>query len=250
MTDVLYPAEDRACGATSGVSRGTCPQLVRDRVRDRADSAGDPAESPGATPKPVAQAPGIKERAAEIELMRGVAAHERAAEIELVRRVIGLVRTRARVLTRNHADADDAMQTAIVEILRSAKSFRGDGSLAGWCERITIRTTLRLQRKQARHVAAIDEAVNPDEVSTTAAELELSDALPGGEVENYLLELSDDRHKALVLRHVLGHSVDEIAEQTGVSPNTVKDRLRMARKQVRQSIRQRQVIHAIKGALP
>ncbi len=190
------------------------------------------------------------ERAYELELMRAVAAHEQKAEAELVHRVIGLVRSRARVLTRNSADADDAAQTALVEILRSAKSFRGEGSLAGWCERIAVRTTLRLQRRHDRAAAPIDAAISPDNVSATTPERKLAETIPGGEVEQYLRELSEDRHEALVLRHVLGHSVDEIAEQTGVSPNTVKDRLRMARKQVRQSIRQREVIAAVKGRLP
>jgi RNA polymerase sigma-70 factor (ECF subfamily) len=233
MKDVLSPAEDRGCGAASiGALR---PQLV---------------------PNPPAQAPPREraierlDRVGEVELMRAVAEHDPKAEAELVRRIIALVRSRARVLTRSKADADDAAQSSIVEILRSAPNYRGEGSLAGWCERITVRTTLRLQRRQARVVAPIDDAINPDDVSATAPEPNLSETIPGGEVEGYLLELSDDRHKALVLRHVLGHSVDEIAEQTGVSPNTVKDRLRMARKQVRQSIRQREVIAAAKRRLP
>lgn len=233
MTDVLSPAQDRArtLATAEPVVGASRPQLVP--VPRLESSKVEPSD-----------------RAYEIELMRAVAAHEPKAEAELVRRVIGLVRVRARVLTRNKADADDAAQSAIVEILRSAPNFRGEGSLAGWCERITVRTTLRLQRRQDRAVAAIDAAINPDDVSATISEGNLSETIPGGEVEHYLLELSEDRHKALVLRHVLGHSVDEIAEQTGVSPNTVKDRLRMARKQVRQSIRQREVIAAVKGRLP
>ncbi len=182
--------------------------------------------------------------------MRAVAAHDAEAEAELVQRIIGPVRARARVLARNAADADDATQTAIVEILRSAASFRGEGSLAGWCERITVRTTLRLVRRQDRASAPIDAAVNPDDVGATTSDPPLAEAIPGGEVQRFLAELSAERHEALVLRHVLGHSVDEIAEQTGVSPNTVKDRLRMARKQVRQSIRQREVIAAAKRRLP
>ena len=242
MTDVLSPAEDRACGAASiGALR---PQLVPNPPAESA-AHGLLAEA-APRDRPIERV----DRLAEIELMRAVAAHEPKAEAELVRRIIALVRARARVLTRSKADADDAAQSASVEILRSAPNYRGDGSLAGWCERITVRTTLRLQRRQARVVAPIDMAVNPDDVSATAPEPILSETIPGGEVERYLLELSEDRHKALVLRHVLGHSVDEIAEQTGVSPNTVKDRLRMARKQVRQAIRKREVIASVKRGRP
>lgn len=235
MTDVLSPAEDHGCGpAPLGARR---PALVPD----------PPATEP--EPSPVERSVQA-DRSAELELMRAVAAHDPRAEAELVRRIIGLVRGRARVLIRNNADVDDASQSAMVEILRSAANFRGDGALAGWCERIAVRTILRLQRKQARAVASIDAAVNPDDVSASLPEPQLAETIPGGEVEHYLLELSDDRHKALVLRHVLGHSVEEIAEQTGVSPNTVKDRLRMARKQVRQSIRQREVIASAKRGRP
>lgn len=245
MTDVLSPAEDRGCGAASIASIVALrPQLVpnppaeaapRDRSIDRVERV---------------ERVDRLDRVAEIDLMRAVASREPKAEAELVRRIISLVRARARVLTRSKADADDAAQSSIVEILRSAPNYRGDGSLAGWCERITVRTTLRLQRRQARVVATIDAAVNPDDVSATTPDQSMSETIPGGEVEGYLLELSDDRHKALVLRHVLGHSVDEIAEQTGVSPNTVKDRLRMARKQVRQAIRKRELIAAVKRGRP
>jgi RNA polymerase sigma factor (sigma-70 family) len=229
MTDVLSPAEDRSCGTAS---LGRRPQLV-----------------PDPDPESAVERRATPDRSADLELMRAVAAHDPKAEAELVRRVLGLVRSRARVLTRNKADVDDASQTAMVEILRAAANYRGEGNLDGWCERVAVRTILRLQRKQARVVAPIDGTINPDDVSSTAPEPQLAEAIPGGEVHRYLLELSDERHEALVLRHVLGHSVEEIAEQTGVSPNTVKDRLRMARKQVRQLIRQREVIAAVKRRL-
>jgi RNA polymerase sigma-70 factor (ECF subfamily) len=53
----------------------------------------------------------------------------------------------------------------------------------------------------------------------------------------YLAELPETRRVALVLRHVMGYSIEEIAELTEVSPNTVKDRLLRAREQVRKTLR-------------
>jgi RNA polymerase sigma-70 factor (ECF subfamily) len=53
----------------------------------------------------------------------------------------------------------------------------------------------------------------------------------------YLGELPETRRVALVLRHVMGYSVEEIAELTEVSPNTVKDRLHHAREHVRKTLR-------------
>ena len=64
----------------------------------------------------------------------------------------------------------------------------------------------------------------------------LAEGLPRP-VQEYLEQLSPSRRTALVLRHVLGYSVAEIAELTGVSPNTVKDRLLTARREFRRMIR-------------
>ena len=238
LSDVLSPVRDPDRDEPASPR----PQLVH---------AAEPQPAPEPVDPDLAVDPG-QQRAAEVALMRAVAAREPEAEAELVRRIVGPVRARARLLTRNPADADDAAQNALVEILRSAPGYRGEGSLAGWCERITVRTTLRLQRRQDRKHGLIDAAIDPDHVGEAGAEANLPnlrEAIPGGAVEGYLAELSPDRHQALILRHVLGHSVDEIAEETGVSPNTVKDRLRMARRQVRQAIRQREVVAAIKRRL-
>ena len=56
-------------------------------------------------------------------------------------------------------------------------------------------------------------------------------------VAEYLADLPETRRTALVLRHALGYSIEEVAELTGVSPNTVKDRLLAAREQVRKHVR-------------
>jgi DNA-directed RNA polymerase specialized sigma24 family protein len=51
----------------------------------------------------------------------------------------------------------------------------------------------------------------------------------------------------LVLRHGFEYSIDEIAELTGVSPNTVKDRLLRAREAIRRIIRREQLLDAASG---
>jgi RNA polymerase sigma-70 factor (ECF subfamily) len=45
------------------------------------------------------------------------------------------------------------------------------------------------------------------------------------------------QRSALVLRHVMGYSVNEIAELSDVSPNTVKDRLLRGTREMRRLIR-------------
>jgi RNA polymerase sigma-70 factor (ECF subfamily) len=54
----------------------------------------------------------------------------------------------------------------------------------------------------------------------------------------------------LVLRHVLEYSIEEIASITESSPNTVKDRLLQARRQIRQGIRRDTAIIPVKKRGP
>jgi RNA polymerase sigma-70 factor (ECF subfamily) len=51
----------------------------------------------------------------------------------------------------------------------------------------------------------------------------------------------------LVLRHMLDYSIDDIAELTEVSPNTVKDRLLHAREQLRRLVRRDRMIDQSRG---
>lgn len=177
-------------------------------------------------------------------LMELVAADDPNAQTTLVRRLLPRVRRATRALLRDAADADDATQMAILEVLRSARTFRGEASIESWSDRITIRTTLRQARRQSARHQRIDAAAEPDQLDGgDAADGALVRADLPRDLEEYLRALPDARREALILRHVLGHSVAEVAELTGVSPNTVKDRLLAAREEIRRMIRRDHVIH-------
>ena len=177
-------------------------------------------------------------------LMELVAADDPNAQRTLVQRLLPRVRRATRALLRHRADADDATQLCLLEVLGSARNFRGSGSIEAWSDRITIRTTLRQAKRQRSRLQRIDAGTEPDALSGgVAADASLTAAdLPRGR-EEYLSELSDARREALVLRHVLGHSIDEIAAITEVSRNTVKDRLVTARQELRKMIRRDHVLH-------
>jgi len=206
MTDVLSSAEDCDVG-----EEGTSPEGT------------SPAEA--------------------LALTQRAAAGDRQAQSDLIARVIASVHARVRGLTRNRADADDATQDSLLEILGAARSFRGEGSFEGWCDRITVRTTMRRQRREARTLKLVEPDGNLDAIPDETPAAPLREALPG-EVQRFLSTLSVERYQALELR-AQGYSVEEIAARTGVSVNTVKDRLRMARKQLRRSIRQQEVLAEI-----
>jgi RNA polymerase sigma-70 factor (ECF subfamily) len=157
-----------------------------------------------------------------------------AAQEHLVALVRRRVRTIALAVLGHPEDAEDATQNALLEILRSAASYRG-GSLTGWADRIAVRTAARQARKR-RVRAAREISTGEEPLASTSSGPFAEHAIPRPLLE-YLGELPETRRTVLVLRHVLEYSIAEIAEITECSPNTVKDRLLAARAQIRKAVR-------------
>jgi RNA polymerase sigma-70 factor, ECF subfamily len=173
----------------------------------------------------------LPESQADVELMAAVAANDAVAQRTVAHRLAPRVRKVTGMLCRNAADADDAAQASLIEILRSAASFRVATSLERWAERLTIRTTLRAVRRERSRRGLLERWVPADLLpwggpATQSSAEEVS-------LDRLLNRLSHERHQAFVLHHALEYTVDEIAELTETPPGTVKDRLVSARKQLR-----------------
>lgn len=174
------------------------------------------------------------------ELLRAVARGDAVAREELATRLVRRVRRTSNALLASAFDGDDAAQLSMIEILKSAHTFQGRSSVEAWADRITVRTVLRFirgerKRRDTRLALAREPSGNSPAASPPGEEL----ARP---IQSYLQELDPNRRTAVVLRHVLGHSIDEIAALTGVSRNTVKDRLVCARRDLRKLVRRERLL--------
>jgi RNA polymerase sigma-70 factor (ECF subfamily) len=168
------------------------------------------------------------------ELVAQAAAGDLDAQEHLVAILRRRVRTISLAILGQVQDAEDSVQCTLLEILKAAPRYRG-GSLVGWADRIAVRTAVRHARQRRVRAAQVDGGTDPEGIAAADRDWH-REALPRPIVD-YLSELPEARRTALVLRHVMDYSVDEIAEITDVSPNTVKDRLLQARRQVRRTIR-------------
>src|SRR5688572_7367793 len=152
----------------------------------------------------------------DVELMVGVAGGNLEAQRTLVRRLLRRIQRLCRALLRNRHDAEDAVQLSVLEVLKSAHSYRGESSLERWSDRITVRTTLRAAAAERR---------------TRGAPIEGEAGVTHGNIEHSLLagecleRLSERQRSVLILRNGLECSIEEIGEVLGISPNTVKDHL-------------------------
>jgi RNA polymerase sigma-70 factor (ECF subfamily) len=171
----------------------------------------------------------------ELGLMKLVAGGDTHAQRVLAHRLAPRVQRVARRLLSHAADADDAAQIALMEILRSAATFREESSIERWADRIAVRTSLRYVREQRRRGWLLGGESDADDQRAQDEPDETHEETPR-RLEEYLAQLPQARREALVMKHALGYSTEEIAELTDKPVGTVKDRLVAARKQIRRLI--------------
>ena len=149
---------------------------------------------------------------------------------DFLRAVAPIVRRVCRgVMGRDNAELEDAIQDCLIDVARSLPQFRFEGSAAHYVTKIAMRRAIALRdraRALAKQHATLEASDFPASADRTpAAHAEL--------VRNLLDDLNEAQAKALLMRIMLGHSIDEIASMTGVSVNTVKTRLRLAKERLR-----------------
>jgi RNA polymerase sigma-70 factor, ECF subfamily len=175
----------------------------------------------------------------ELELMREVARGVGAAQRMLATRFVLRVRRASHALMGGSPYADDAAQLTLVELLRSAPMYRADVDLDRWVDRIIARSVVRFARAVRRRHPSLD--------SNHAAATNASDGPVPRTLDEFLNRLPVAAREVLVLKHALGHSVEEIAEITQASPSTVRERLLSSRRDLRKLIRRDHEVSAQPG---
>jgi len=150
-------------------------------------------------------------------------------------------------LLGNQADAEDAVQDALLAAYKHLKQFRGDARFSTWLTAIVINCARMHLRKRSRYIhVSLDSRIGEER------EYPLSDTLvdhrPNPEDECHkawatarLIEsaarLSPTLQRTFHLRYVDHLSVSETARVLGVPIGTVKARTARARAKVLKSIR-------------
>jgi RNA polymerase sigma-70 factor (ECF subfamily) len=183
---------------------------------------------------------------ADLALMNAVSAGDPRAQRELIERLLKRVRRITGLLCGSAADADDAAQLAIVEILQSASTFRFATSLERWAERITIRCTLRLIRRERARQRLLTRWLVPGFLPWSVGPD--NQRGEGIRLDDVFARLSTEQRESFVLHHALGYSVTEIAELTATAPGTIKSRLVTSRKLLRRLLELEARRHGTGGA--
>jgi len=183
----------------------------------------------------------------DLALTRAAGRGDERARQQLAERLFDRVRATVSYLAGGDADKDDLVQVSMVEILRSAGTFRAEGHLESWADRIAVRTSLRAlktrrRRDEVLHAADDAEAmlerldVESPGTSTPDLEQEAQRRLLHRRLALVLGRVDPQRRAAVLLRWVHGYTVEEIADLTDARVNTVRGRLRRGKRQLRKMI--------------
>lgn len=141
----------------------------------------------------------------------------------------------------NGADADDAVQDALLRAAERRSQLLDPGCWASWLKSIVVRRSLELRREAARRRGreqsgcAAAGGARPEsqagEGVAAVAGAELSSALKAA-----IGRLPERQQTAIVLRHLEGMEYDQIAELMEINAATVRAQVRDAREALRRML--------------
>ncbi len=139
------------------------------------------------------------------------------------------------MLVKQQELAEDIFQDTFIKVIQNLKrgKYVDNGRFPSWVMRIAHNLVIDFYRKQ-KHMKVVSNDDNDYDLlnSTKYAESTVEDKMVYSQIlsdVSELLELLPDNQKEVVkLRHYMGLSFKEIAEETGVSINTALGRMRYA----------------------
>ena len=176
----------------------------------------------------------------EAALVRRVQSGDEMAFREVVDRYQSKVFSIIFGILRNHNDAEDIAQQVFAKIYFSIKNFDFRSSLLTWIYKITVNECYDyLRKKKVRKLVyesdfTEEEAQRMERAEPASAGKKLVDEELAQRdlIVKLLAKISEEDRNLLMLKEVEGHSVEELAEMTGMNENTIKVKLFRARQKL------------------
>jgi RNA polymerase sigma-70 factor (ECF subfamily) len=164
------------------------------------------------------------------ELLVRVRAGDREAFDLVVAEKAQTVYQTALAILGNESDARDAAQDSFVAAWRRIGDLRDLDRFDAWLGRILVNQCRSALRRRGRV-----REVELDEVIETRTS---PDSFDGADFDDAFARLSVDQRAILVLHHLHGYGVTEIADWLGIPSGTVKWRLNRARNALQKQLDQ------------
>lgn len=161
---------------------------------------------------------------------------DREAATELLERLGPRVRHTVWLLVGRGEEIEDLTNSCLLAILENLGKFKGTGPLEAWAGQLTYRVLMRLLKRKRRADRTLTLVPEETGVATTNPEVETARKGIADRLMWHMSKLPEKRRHTLVLRLAYGYSVAEVAALTDAPVNTVRDRIRVGLKELRQSI--------------
>jgi len=135
---------------------------------------------------------------------------------------------------KNKMEAEDVLHDGFLKVLTNLYTFRGDGPLGGWIRRIMVNTALNHCRDNNYLNDSVElENIEDGEVDNYK---DIVGDISVNDMVKYIQELPTGYRTVFNLYVVEGFSHKEIGDMLGISENTSKSQLSMARKSLQKRI--------------
>lgn len=140
----------------------------------------------------------------------------------------------AALVCHNIADAEDAVQAGLEQAWRRRQTLRDPQKLSAWLDRIIVREAIRLDRRESSFISRLFPGPREIDLEHGHPTDEVGSSVTARDAIRIAFEALPAAQRAVVALHLYaGHSMPETAEIIGVSLETARSRLRLARKRLR-----------------
>ena len=169
----------------------------------------------------------------EADLVRRVQAKDEIAFREIVERYQNKVFSIIYGILRNHNDAEDIAQQVFAKIYFSIENFDFRSSLLTWIYKITVNECYDYLRKRRVRKLVYESDFSEEDALLMENSETASDQRPAVDstleqrdlLVKLLAKVSEEDRSLIILKEVQGHSVEELAQMTGMNENTIKVKL-------------------------
>ncbi len=135
----------------------------------------------------------------------------------------------------DEADARDAAQDTFITAWRQIRAVRDPGKFDAWLQRVAVNAARMTHRSRRRRGVREIPLSRLGEAPTSGPSVELADT-DGRVLDTAMRALEIDQRSILVLHHLEGRSIVELAAILDVPTGTVKSRLHAARRALQAAI--------------
>ena len=153
------------------------------------------------------------------------------------------------LIVKNQELAEDIFQETFIKVIRSLKrgKYIENGKFVSWVLRIAHNLIIDHFRKEKLKGTVSNDSTDVDifnsqKFSDRTIEDQLIKSQILSEVKDLVKELPEEQQQVIYMRHYMGLSFKEIAEQTDVSINTALGRMRYALINLRKLIEKKNLV--------